>query len=1052
MRGLLLVVFIMQVIYLNGQWPVDSFNLQFKCDFENNEVGNYTNEEFDNDWYHQGWFVNHDDVRIVDQRGTKAFKFFYPSGTSNMEDGHGGKFWAYFNDPSKGDTLKFEEVYFSFDIMFKPGFDAVRSGKVPSPMAGERWPTSYSYPKYHDGSSGGIRWSGDKNGDSKSFRMFSYMYTHNLTHVNPETKQLEQYVWGVPWTDPQDPKRDLWFRITEEKWHNFTARYVMNTVNAHGQIGDANGIMECFLDGELVMSTDTIIWRNIDNIGISLVRIYSQFGGLGEAFETKADEWILIDNVYTWTYSESVEDVPRGRETSEWGRIIGLPASWSHVKFPGSTEEKDAIAPSVPGNFHASEITRNSVSLAWDASEDNVRATGYRIFKDDNVITATTRTDYEEFDLQPGTTYKFAVSAIDAAGNESPQTEALQITTEAPDALPPSTPTGLSMVRVTGNSLEFKWNPSEDDTGVDQYEIHLNDGFLGNSDTTYYKASGLLPNTLYEIRIRALDEAGNVSPFSNPLSRTTESADTQHPTQPTGLKAVEVTKETIYLTWDPSEDNVMVSRYLIHLNNEVKEESTDNEEVITGLNAGLSYVISVSALDEAGNESPESEEIEVSTLNNDFTLDPRLPELNIVDLQRNSSDPGSVTEMKSLGYAELDAYGIMVSQDNTPLEEGSPFFAEESLTEVENSGRITEALQLLYNFSETEDYRVADISGVGEAIDLNINKPLKTSWLPGQGLKILGNAILVQEGASSKLSESLASSNEFTIETWINQRETNQKGPATLVSLSDGESNNIISLGHSGNTAFYNYVAKLSTSESPAEGAPALITTTDFTSTSLHHVVYTRDNQGVEKIYVNGIELASGINSHELFQLNEGFTLTLGNELDGNHSWMGIFYLVAVYSKALDSEEVAQNYNSGSGKIKYTTKLATLQPNITYQLSPFVKTDQGIVYGEKKSFTIAIDNVLFSEEGDSLYMAIYPNPSNGSFKVRVEYENTPIKPAIIRIVDLSGRVHYIRRLDFVDEEVITDLDFNLSNQLSPGIYTVVLTVGDNSGARRLLIQ
>ena len=49
MRGLLLVVFIIQVIYLNGQWSDDSFDLHFKCDFENNEVGNYTNEEFNND-------------------------------------------------------------------------------------------------------------------------------------------------------------------------------------------------------------------------------------------------------------------------------------------------------------------------------------------------------------------------------------------------------------------------------------------------------------------------------------------------------------------------------------------------------------------------------------------------------------------------------------------------------------------------------------------------------------------------------------------------------------------------------------------------------------------------------------------------------------------------------------------------------------------------------------------------------------------------------------------------------------------------------------------
>jgi hypothetical protein len=41
------------------------------------------------------------------------------------------------------------------------------------------------------------------------------------------------------------------------------------------------------------------------------------------------------------------------------------------------------------------------------------------------------------------------------------------------------------------------------------------------------------------------------------------------------------------------------------------------------------------------------------------------------------------------------------------------------------------------------------------------------------------------------------------------------------------------------------------------------------------------------------------------------YRLTLANELNQNHPWLGELYLVAIYNRALTTDEVSQNYGAG---------------------------------------------------------------------------------------------------------------------------------------------
>jgi hypothetical protein len=80
----------------------------------------------------------------------------------------------------------------------------------------------------------------------------------------------------------------------------------------------------------------------------------------------------------------------------------------------------------------------SGVSLSWTASTDNVGVAGYRIYRNGSLVATSQATSYLDSGLSPQTTYTYAVSAYDAAGNVSALSAPVSATT--PSAPPPSSP------------------------------------------------------------------------------------------------------------------------------------------------------------------------------------------------------------------------------------------------------------------------------------------------------------------------------------------------------------------------------------------------------------------------------------------------------------------------------------------------------------------------------------------------------------------------------------------------------------------------------------
>jgi len=104
----------------------------------------------------------------------------------------------------------------------------------------------------------------------------------------------------------------------------------------------------------------------------------------------------------------------------------------SHVAaFRIGTAVPDNDPPSTPTNLTASNTTPTTTDFAWNASTDNIGVTGYTVFQDGvNIGTAST-TSFTVTGLTPSTSYNFFVVANDAAGNQSGQSNTVNVTTGA---------------------------------------------------------------------------------------------------------------------------------------------------------------------------------------------------------------------------------------------------------------------------------------------------------------------------------------------------------------------------------------------------------------------------------------------------------------------------------------------------------------------------------------------------------------------------------------------------------------------------------------------
>jgi chitodextrinase len=179
------------------------------------------------------------------------------------------------------------------------------------------------------------------------------------------------------------------------------------------------------------------------------------------------------------------------------------------VNGGGST---DTTPPTTPGGFTATATGPTTASLSWTASTDNVAVSSYTILRGGAEVASVpaNTTSWNDSGLTPGTAYTYQVVAKDSAGNASPPTAQVTITTQA-DTSPPTQPGTPTATLVTASQVSLSWSASTDDVGVLRYDVLRNGSVVGTSAGTTFTDTTVAPGTTYTYAVRAFDAAGNFS-------------------------------------------------------------------------------------------------------------------------------------------------------------------------------------------------------------------------------------------------------------------------------------------------------------------------------------------------------------------------------------------------------------------------------------------------------------------------------------------------------------------------------------------------------------
>ncbi|MEM9490052.1 MAG: LamG domain-containing protein [Myxococcota bacterium] len=275
---------------------------------------------------------------------------------------------------------------------------------------------------------------------------------------------------------------------------------------------------------------------------------------------------------------------------------------------------------------------------------------------------------------------------------------------------------------------------------------------------------------------------------------------------------------------------------------------------------------------------------------------------------------------------------------SNPLGDAGP---DRDDADVPGDGPITPELggrvrgeQALYLFDEGQGEVVRDQASPRAAtpLDLTVSAPDSAIWADGTLRLTSALAVLRtapgQPDPSARLREALVASQAFTIEVWITPDEAVIDGPRRIVTLSLDDVNQSVVLGQGGNALGLpqnRYLMRLRTSDYNNQfGNPPLMTRIGVVETGLTHLVFTRAADGAVTCYIDGqaVELLAdnGKGQNVPTDTRPGdlsvwpgdHTLGIGNEINGNRQWPGVLHLVAIYDRALSSDEIMNNLAAGA--------------------------------------------------------------------------------------------------------------------------------------------
>ena len=279
----------------------------------------YNDDVLDVDWNEPVWENGVDEGRVKIVTGAEAFggsgasmSVFYPAGEHGTS-GTGAQWRLELNG-------EYEEAYLSYRVKFKSGFDFVRGGKLPG-LGGGDTPTGSDSANGVDGWTGRLMWRTEFQGTSG----VPQQLTSNAI-------SYAQYLTSGSNNDGAQEDRTFWVGANQSRstllsgvWYHLTQRVKMNDP------GQPNGILQIWLDGELVHDQHDVLYRTVPDLKIDIMYFSTFFGG-GSSWTTSKDETVYFDDFVVSIPQNASLKVPQDHATVQEAIDAAVPGDSVSVR------------------------------------------------------------------------------------------------------------------------------------------------------------------------------------------------------------------------------------------------------------------------------------------------------------------------------------------------------------------------------------------------------------------------------------------------------------------------------------------------------------------------------------------------------------------------------------------------------------------------------------------------------------------------------------------------------------------------------------------------
>ena len=287
----------------------------------------------------------------------------------------------------------------------------------------------------------------------------------------------------------------------------------------------------------------------------------------------------------------------------------------------------DTHAPDIPSGVKIRTRTGSCITIEWNPSADNVKTTGYEVYRDGALLGTVSKTSYQDADVTPNVMHRYQIKAFDAAGNTSDVSSEVKGSTAMPSmiSLSPENHSLIGGESVTltlvyqdhGNSIgnKVKFEYSADGERWESINYVLLGQQVQSAGRLYSSCSWNLksiPSGTYRVRATLYDYDGNAATKEVDYYKNTEA-----PKAPEEVNA-ESDYGIVQVSWLPSVSAYCEKYHLYRAEGGAftKLKTIDGRSHVTyedkNVIIGNTYQYKVTAVDRFGVESSDSETASVT--------------------------------------------------------------------------------------------------------------------------------------------------------------------------------------------------------------------------------------------------------------------------------------------------------------------------------------------------------------------------------------------------------------------------------------------------------